>query len=78
MQRLYYRHNNGEKFRVLDKGEITERGTHEELLKRKGQYYRLWEMQQGNFAVNAESEKTESGSMIEDAGFDDEDTVVYT
>ena len=57
MQRLYYRHSNGEKFRVLDKGEIIEQGTHEELLKRKGQYYRLWEVQQGNFRIEKTEEK---------------------
>ena len=39
---------------VLDKGEIIEQGSHEELLERKGQYYRLWEMQQGNFKVQQE------------------------
>ena len=39
---------------VLDRGEIIEQGSHEELLERKGQYYRLWEMQQGNFKVQQE------------------------
>ena len=32
---------------VLDKGKIVEQGTHEELLEKQGEYYRLWEMQQG-------------------------------
>ena len=32
---------------VLDKGNIVEQGTHEELLEKQGEYYRLWEMQQG-------------------------------
>ena len=36
---------------VMDKGEIIEQGTHEELLAKKGRYYELWEMQQGNFKV---------------------------
>ena len=31
----------------LDKGKIVEQGTHEELLEKQGEYYRLWEMQQG-------------------------------
>lgn len=42
---------------VMDKGEIVEKGTHDELLKMRGQYYRLWEMQQGNFTVQEDFEK---------------------
>ncbi|MBO5372443.1 MAG: peptidase domain-containing ABC transporter [Lachnospiraceae bacterium] len=34
---------------VLENGEILEQGTHEELLKKQGRYYELWELQQGNF-----------------------------
>ena len=45
---------------VLDKGHIVEQGTHEELLELKGQYYRLWEMQQGNFEVSDD----EKGQII--------------
>ena len=41
---------------VMNQGEIVEQGSHEELLARKGEYYRLWEMQQGNFVVKEESE----------------------
>ena len=37
---------------VMDKGCIVEQGTHEELLNNKGQYYRLWQMQQGNFNID--------------------------
>lgn len=36
---------------VMDQGEIIERGTHQELLDRKGKYYELWEMQEGNFVA---------------------------
>jgi subfamily B ATP-binding cassette protein MsbA len=32
---------------VLSKGKIMEKGTHEELVKQKGEYYRLIEMQGG-------------------------------
>lgn len=39
---------------VLDKGQIVEKGTHEELLAKQGQYYKLWEMQQGNFTIQEE------------------------
>ena len=61
---------------VLDKGKIVEQGTHEELLDRKGQYYRLWEMQQGNFKIEKEDIIV---SNIEDLVEEDEDGVMsYT
>ncbi|SCP99806.1 peptidase domain-containing ABC transporter [Anaerobium acetethylicum] len=41
---------------VMDQGEVAERGSHEELLEKKGQYYRLWEMQQGNFILKKEED----------------------
>lgn len=34
---------------VLDKGEIIEQGTHNELLEKRGQYAKLWESQTGGF-----------------------------
>lgn len=60
---------------VLDKGEIMEQGTHEELLKKQGMYYRLWEMQQGNFVI-----KEEAASEIEyDVDIEDSEGVMsYT
>ena len=61
---------------VLDNGEIAEQGTHEELLGKQGMYYRLWNMQQGNFVI--EDEKSENGFEVEDDGIDDEDTLCYT
>lgn len=39
---------------VLQHGEIVESGTHAELLAKGGEYYRLWEMQQGNWVVKGE------------------------
>lgn len=54
---------------VMDKGEIIEQGSHEELLDKKGQYYRLWEMQQGNFMLQdvAVEENRISDMVDEDA-----------
>ena len=61
---------------VLDKGQIVEQGTHEELLERSGQYYRLWEMQQGNFKIQEEDTTV---SNIENLVEEDEDGVMsYT
>ncbi len=42
---------------VLSKGEIMEQGTHEELLEKHGEYYRLWELQQGNFVAEENEDK---------------------
>lgn len=56
---------------VMDKGEIVEQGTHEELLEKKGQYYRLWEMQQGNFIVR-EKASQEQEMKAEQPPADDE------
>ena len=41
----------------MDKGKIIEQGTHKELLEKKGQYYRLWEMQQENFVIREDEIK---------------------
>jgi ATP-binding cassette subfamily B protein len=32
---------------VLDKGQIVERGNHEELMQRRGKYFQMYELQQG-------------------------------
>jgi ATP-binding cassette subfamily B protein len=58
---------------VIDKGEVVEQGTHEELLEKQGQYYKLWEMQQGNFVIREE----DSVELIEDIDID-EDELSYT
>lgn len=59
---------------ALDKGEIVEQGTHDELLKKQGYYYRLWEMQQGNFAQNDDK----NIKLKEEVQIIDEDEIVYT
>lgn len=56
---------------VLDKGKVVEKGTHEKLLVKRGQYYRLWEMQQGNFKISEEE-------VTIDESFVDEDELSYT
>ena len=57
---------------VMDKGEIIEKGTHEELLAIKGKYYELWEMQQGNYiARNGQDEMKEEIACV------DEDEMCY-
>ena len=59
---------------VMDHGEIAEQGTHEELLAKKGRYYQLWEMQQGNFKVKEETEKLVAVTLPE---MFDEDEMMY-
>lgn len=60
---------NCDKIIVMDKGKIIEQGTHKELLEKKGQYYRLWEMQQGNFVIKEESDTDEQyAENFEDDG----------
>ena len=34
---------------VLDHGQIIEQGTHSQLIRRRGEYSRLWKMQSGGF-----------------------------
>ena len=59
---------------VMNQGEIVEQGSHEKLLERQGEYYRLWEMQQGNFVVKEESENKTKVEMLEF----DENEMSYT
>lgn len=61
---------------VLDKGEIVEQGTHEELLEKHGEYYRLWEMQQGNIVVKNDSvEKETEVDIVEE---DSDEVISYS
>lgn len=61
---------------MLDKGEIVEQGTHEELLEKQGEYYRLWEMQQGNIVVKNDSvDKEAEVDIVEE---DSDEVISYT
>ena len=62
---------------VMDQGEIIERGTHDKLIEKKGQYLRLWEMQQGNFVVRdeVESEQATYETILAET---DENEISYT
>lgn len=57
---------------VLDDGEIVEQGSHEELLENQGRYYRLWQLQQGNFI--SENREEEMPSLPD---VSDEDEITY-
>lgn len=49
--------------------------SHEELLELQGHYYRLWEMQQGNFKIIAKPNEEEMTYEIDE---DDEGIMSYT
>ena len=38
---------NADRILVLDRGEIVERGNHEELMEKRGRYYQMYQLQQG-------------------------------
>jgi len=48
---------------VFDKGHIIEDGTHKKLLKTKGHYAKMWQMQAGGFLPETpETEERKNGS----------------
>ncbi len=57
---------------VLSNGKIVERGSHDELLAAEGEYYRLWQMQQGNYVPELKTE----ADMAEDP-VNSEDEITY-
>ncbi len=61
---------------VMDNGEIVEQGSHEELIGKQGQYYRLWEMQQGNFTIRDNDDVEDV--VLDMQGEDDEGVMSYT
>ena len=61
---------------VMDKGHIAEQGSHDELIKLQGQYYRLWQMQQGIYEVADDSYDTEKPKGYKQ--FFDEQEIAYT
>ncbi|MCP3741647.1 ABC transporter ATP-binding protein [Rossellomorea sp. BNER] len=44
---------NADQILVLEKGEIMEKGNHDELMKQQGRYYQMYQIQQGNKAEKA-------------------------
>ena len=60
---------------VMDGGSIVEQGSHEELLAKKGKYYELWEMRQGNFRIRDEEEEI---PLIQNEYIVDENELSYT
>ena len=58
---------------VMSDGKIIERGTHDELLTQNGEYFRLWNLQQGNIVIRDDLEDYE----LEDYEIDGEDEMTY-
>jgi len=47
---------------VLDRGQIAEKGTHQELLRLNGTYARLWQHQSGGFLDDDDDEAMLAGA----------------
>lgn len=62
---------------VLDKGEVVEVGNHEELLNKKGYYYKLYISQVGEIEPKTIEDNKEEGTLIEDKTVDLEEGEEY-
>lgn len=62
---------------VLDKGEVVEVGNHEELLNKKGYYYKLYISQVGEIEPKTIEGNKEEGTLIEDKAVDLEEGEEY-
>lgn len=62
---------------VLDKGEVVEVGSHEELLNKKGYYYKLYISQVGEIEPKSIEGNKEEGTLIEDKAVDLEEGEEY-
>lgn len=62
---------------VLDKGEVVEVGSHEELLNKKGYYYKLYVSQVGEIEPKTIEENKEESTLIEDKAMDLEEGEEY-
>lgn len=62
---------------VLDKGEVVEVGSHEELLNKKGYYYKLYVSQVGEIEPKTIEANKEEGTLIEDKAVDLEEGEEY-
>jgi ATP-binding cassette subfamily B protein len=62
---------------VMEQGEIVERGTHDELIEKKGKYYDLWNMQQGIYRKREEDSSIEDVAPTVEVDEDDEEAMTY-
>jgi ATP-binding cassette subfamily B protein len=62
---------------VMEQGEIVERGTHDELLEKKGKYYDLWNMQQGIYRKREDEEAIADVAPTVEVDEDDEEAMTY-